>query len=278
VTAPALIDPLAPAAAGVWRSGGVTVARARAGRRLRARRRDGMLTVEHTLAAGDLCDDLAELINAELGGELRGLADFEKVFTGIVRSTLDGPVPSWLAFYRNSVRRLESGAAAFAPVHARAATLVAGSRVVDLGSCFGFFPLRLAGRGIEALATDLSARTMGLLSRMAPLLGRPVRTLVCDAAAVPLPDGYADTVTALHLLEHLPPDAGEQVIGEALRLARRRVVLAVPFEAEPAACYGHVRRFGPAELERLSGDLRARHPGWTVRVGEHHGGWLVLDR
>jgi len=61
VTAPALIDPLAPAAAGVWRSGGVTVARARAGRRLRARRRDGMLTVEHTLAAGDLCDDLAEL-------------------------------------------------------------------------------------------------------------------------------------------------------------------------------------------------------------------------
>lgn len=279
----ALIDPLAPILGAQWTGASVTVRRVRPGvlgdRLIAARRDGGRLIVDHAIGAGELSDDLATIILAELAGTgvPAGRAEFEEIFTGIVRSTVAGPLDSWSRFYRNSMARLENGTAGFAPVHARAEGLVRGGSMIDLGSCFGFFPLRMAARGISALATDLSAPTMALLSRAGARLGRPVSTLVCDAAAVPMPDRSADTVTVLHLLEHLPAAAAEAVLGEALRLARRRVVIAVPFEAEPTACYGHVDRYDSARLHRIAHRLRCRHPGLTATVAEHHGGWLVLD-
>ena len=188
------------------------------------------------------------------------------VFTGVVRTTVDGGLPAWLRFYRNSLDRLEgdvvSAAMPFAPIHAWAAAQVRGQRVIDLGSCFGFFPLRLARQGIEVLATDLSASDhASARARSALELRRPLTTLSCDAADVPLPDRHADTVTALHLIEHLPADAADAVLDEAVRLARRRVVVAVPFEDEPRACYGHVQRFDLAGLELMADRLCLRHPG-----------------
>jgi hypothetical protein len=119
---------------------------------------------------------------------------------------------------------------------------------------------------------------MALLADTAPLLGRRVRTLGCDAAAVPLPAGVADTVTVLHLLEHLSTDVGHAVIEEALRLARRRVVIAVPYEDRPRACYGHVQRFDTAGLHEFGARLSTAHRGLRVDVHEFHGGWLILDR
>lgn len=291
--APARIDPLAPIVEQVWHGVGVTVRRgkgslARHGcapdavctERFCARRHEGMLTVEHRLSPDQLCDELATMIADDLAGTgmLCSQADFEEVFTGVVRSTVDGAQAAWLSFYRNSVTRLEAGLAGFSPIHQYGADLIQGSEVIDLGSCFGFFPLRLAAQGIGVLATDLSAPTMGLLARMSALMGRPVRTLSCDAARVPLPDHAADTVTALHLIEHLPSECSDAVIDEAVRLARQRVVIAVPFEAEPVTCYGHVQRFARDELDCLARRLRDRHPGLHASVTEHHGGWLVLDR
>lgn len=280
---PARVDPLARASAGLWHGDGVLVRR-RTGRhrphdasctpRFCVHRRGATLVVEHDLTPEDLSDELAVLLTDELGDRLRGRPEFEQVFTGVVRSTVDGGIAAWLRFYRNSMSALEHRRTAFAPIHDRAAELVTGKQLVDLGSCFGFFPLRMQHMGFDVLATDLSIPTMDLLNQVSRCLHRGVRTLACDATDVPLPDGAADTVTALHLLEHLDPVTGERVLDEAVRLARRRVVVAVPFEDEPQACYGHVRRFDVAELERLG----ARYPGVRSEVTEHHGGWLVLDR
>lgn len=281
------VDPLAPAPHGAWSASGVQVRRRRGPHRAHpgalctarfcAQRRGDSLTVEHDFTPDEISDELAVLLTDQLGGILRGQADFELVFTGIVRSTIDGVLPAWVRFYRNSLVALETGTAAFAPVHRRAAELVTGQRLVDLGSCFGFFPLRMSNHGFDVTASDLSAPTMDLLARVSVRLHRPVRTLACDAARVPMPDNAADTVTALHLLEHLPAETGDAVLAEALRLARRRVVLAVPFEEEPQACYGHIRRFDTAELVRLGERAQEIHPGVHVTVSEHHGGWLVLD-
>lgn len=290
VLGPAQVDPLAPAPPGAWSCDGVRVRRRRGPHREHlgavctprfcVSRRGSALTVEHDLTPDELSDELAILLTDELGGSgvLRGQPDFELVFTGIVRSTVDGGMAAWVRFYRNSLAALESGHATFAPVHGRAADLVTGARLLDLGSCFGFFPLRMSRAGIDVTATDLSGPTMDLLGRVSFRLCRPVRTLACDAAHVPAPDGAADTVTALHLLEHLDPEAGDAVLAEALRLARRRVIVAVPFEDEPQACYGHVRRFDAAELVRLGERLSHTHPGVRATVFEHHGGWLVLDQ
>jgi predicted SAM-dependent methyltransferase len=117
---------------------------------------------------------------------------------------------------------------------------------------------------------------MELLDRTSPRLRRPLRTVVCDAASVSLPDGAADTVTVLHLLEHLDVDASAAALREAMRLARRRVVVAVPFEDVPRACYGHVQRFDVGALQRIAEAWRG--PDLEAAVHEFHGGWLVLDR
>ena len=278
---PADVDPLSPVPGGVWRGSGIRVRR-RVGPqrehpdtpRFCAGRRGGVLTVEHDLTPDELSDSLAVLLTEQLDGILLGQQDFESVFTGIVRTTVPGGLAAWSRFYGNSLEALESGRAAFATIHRRAAELVTGPWLLDLGSCFGFFPLRMSRLGYEVTATDLSAPTMDLLARLSSRLDRPLRTIACDAAQVPRPDGAADTVTALHLLEHLDPDTGDAVLAEALRLARRRVVVAVPFENEPQACYGHVRTFDMATLRKLG----ARYPDVRASVFEHHGGWLVLDR
>lgn len=244
-------------------------------------RSGGTLRVAHDLRPDELCDDLAELLATELddAGILRGQPEFEAVFTGVVQSVLVGSADSdtaWLRFYRNTIARLEHGTAAFAPVHAHAAALVVGTEVVDLGSCFGFFPLRMAALGATVTATDLSRPTMDLLDRMCVRLQRPAQTLACNATDVPLPDGAAETVTVLHLLEHLDAATAGSVLREAMRLARRRVVVAVPFEDVPRACYGHVQRFDEDVLRVIA-------DAWTTSgvradVHEFHGGWLVLDR
>jgi Methyltransferase domain len=287
-----MVDPFAHTDAGVFSASGVRVRRrigshrtysdrhALCTPRFCARRHGGVLDVEHDLRPDELSDELAILLVEELDntGVLHGQAEFELVFTGIVRSTVDGAMPAWLRFYRNSLDRLEDGVAAFAPVHEHAASLLVGSRVVDLGSCFGFLPLRVAAAGMDVVATDLSAPTMKLLARVSRTLRRRVQTICCDAARVPLPDRDADTVTVVHLLEHLTPGAADDVLEEALRLARRRVVVAVPFEDEPRACYGHIQRFDIAALRRLAVRLRRRHSGLRAGVHEYHGGWLILDR
>jgi hypothetical protein len=122
---------------------------------------------------------------------------------------------------------------------------------------------------------DVAGGTIALLARTAPLLDAhpgTLTTLRADARAVPLPSGSADTVLAVHLLEHLGEDAGRDVLAEMLRLARRRIVIAVPYEETPNATWGHVRRFDAAALTDLG--------RWCDRpytVVDHHGGWLVVD-
>jgi SAM-dependent methyltransferase len=271
------IDTLSSTPRGMWRQDHVQVNRIeRLGTsdRLWIRHNGAGLTVTHNLAPDELNDDLAELIAQRLDATAsRRNSDFELVFTGVVRSTVADPFASWLQFYSNSLARLEDGRAAFAPVHERAETLVVGRSVLDLGSCFGFFPLRLAAAGVEVTASDISASTMTLLDDVATRLRRPLRTLSCDAAAVPLPDRSADTVTVLHLLEHLSPAQAAAVVAEALRLARHRVVVAVPFEETPRAIYGHIQRFDLDVLRALG-----LSTGTQFTVNEYHGGWLVLDR
>jgi SAM-dependent methyltransferase len=242
--------------------------------------RGGRLHVAHRLPPGRIDDDLTGLLAAELcaPGLVTGAATVERIFTGVVLSSAPDPLSAWELFYRNTLRRLAAppatGAiAGYAPVHARALALIPAGTTLDLGCCFGFLPLRLAARGdTRVIAGDVVPGTVRLLAAVASRLGTPLQTLAADAARMPLPDAAVDTVTAVHLLEHLPAEHGEAVLAEALRLARRRVIVAVPYEDEPDAAFGHVRTFDTAGLRRLG-----RSTGVRWRVDEHHGGWLVLD-
>ena len=206
---------------------------------------------------------------------------FEEAFVAVVAAAAkdpDEPDDAWLAFYRNTLDALAGEPVAggtnaeMKPVHERALDLVVGDDVLELGCCFGFLSLRLAAAGLRVTATDLTGGTIELLARMAPQLGAEVDTLVADARAVARPDGSADTVLAVHLIEHLPPAEGDEVVAEMVRLARRRAVVAVPFEDEANPTWGHVRTFDLDELAAIG-----RRTGHRFTVSEHHGGWLVID-
>ncbi|TNC21531.1 mycofactocin oligosaccharide methyltransferase MftM [Amycolatopsis alkalitolerans] len=286
----AALDPLAPYPVGQYLDDLVRVVRAEEDRRpsvvrtehFRLHRTGRRIEVSHRLRPDQLDNGLTGLLIDELfaPGWLAGQDVFERVFTGVVRSTVADPGAAWGTFYANTLAHLRepSGAppliAGIAPVYARVLRLVPPGSVLDLGSCFGFLPLMLAERPrTTVVASDLVAGTTRLLAKVAAERGIPLRTLVCDATRVPLPDGCVDTVTVVHLLEHLDPAQGCAVLAEATRLARSAVIVAVPFEEVPAADYGHVRRFDLPALAALGAAT-----GWHHKVSAFHGGWLVLDR
>ncbi|WP_072803351.1 mycofactocin oligosaccharide methyltransferase MftM [Rhodococcoides yunnanense] len=263
------LDALAPAATGRWTHENTTVVRSDSMEfgAVDIERSGGDLVVRHGLTSSHI----GERLVAQITDFALSQREFELVMVGLVRSTVDEPIEAWATYYRNSLDELLSGRADFAAVHQRAESLVEGS-VLDLGSCFGFFPLRLASRGYDVTATDLSAGTMRLLGTVAPRLGVSLGVITCDAAGVPVADNSVDTVTALHLLEHVDQEVGDRILGEALRIARRRVVVAVPFETEATSCHGHIRTFDIAALRSMGEQI-----GVPYEVDEFHGGWLVLD-
>lgn len=249
------------------------------------RRQDKRIELRHWLRPDQLDNDLAGLLDDELfrPGWLTGNDVFERVLTGIVRSTMSDPMRAWQTFYANTLAKIRHAAvdggapgsviADMVPVYERALRLVPPGRVLDLASCFGFFPLLLAEReDTSVIASDVVPGTMRLLASIARARDVTIETLACDATTVPLPNRSVDTVTALHLLEHLDPADGVRVVGEAVRLAASWVVIAVPFEDVPDPTYGHVRTFDVDALTELG-----RWTGRPFTVTEHHGGWLVVD-
>jgi hypothetical protein len=244
--------------------------------------------VVHCLPTSRIDNDLTGLLAIELfdPGWLSGADAFERIFTGVVMSSLDDPLDGWELFYRNTLQRLlqpppdrrawHGSIDGYRPVYERAVSLVPPGEVLELGCCFGFLSLQLAARGdVHVIASDVSAETVSLLEAVQRRLDAQVRTLVADAARVPLPDRCVDTVLAVHLFEHLDGADGAAVLAESLRLARHRVVIAVPLETEPSAALGHLRVFDLQSLAALVGDLPSR---WRATVSAYHGGWLVLDR
>jgi SAM-dependent methyltransferase len=233
-------------------------------------RLDAADRVEHDITPAELSNDLAGWIADDLDP-----AAFEETFVAVVQDV----DPGWTVFYRNSLAALATGGvhggtnAGMAPVHDRAAALAVGPHVVELGCCFGFLSLRLAADGHRVTAVDLVPGTARLLAHVADKLGTPVTTLAGNALAVPLQDRSADTVFAVHLLEHLPRGLDAAVLADMLRVARQRVVVAVPFEDEPAPTWGHVRTFDLDDLHALGATT-----GLPYTVDEHHGGWLVVDK
>lgn len=295
VTTP--IDPFAAAPGGVYTDEWVQVSR---GGTPRPRRQLHMVRTPHFdvlpegarvrlwhgLQPTEVDDDLAALLADELfrPGWLRGPELFQRIFTGVVRTLAEEPARSWELFYRNTLRRLDEAVAGvggrgpgniaeFAPIHARVESLVRGRSVLELGCCFGFGALRLAERGFAVTASDINGGTVSVLEAVVPRLGTPLRTVVADAGRHPGAARSYDTVLAVHLLEHVDVRDGARVLAEAVRLARRRVVVAVPLETEAEETWGHVRTVDLDDLDRWGRASGLRH-----QVHEHHGGWLVLDR
>jgi SAM-dependent methyltransferase len=231
-----------------------------------------------------ISNELADHIAAELVplGLVPDGAAFEQIFIDTVLATHPEPMQAWTAFYGNTIRRLRSpdpsgtdSLAAFARIYAHGLSLIRGTTVLDVGCCFGFLPL-LAGERypyLTVIGADLLPAAATLASRISRAQGGRTRFLAADLLALPFVSQTMDTVLAVHVLEHLPAEACHPALAQLCRVARHRVVIAVPLEETPDRTFGHLQAF---DLPRLAGlgDV----PGWSQAVHATDGGWLVLDR
>ena len=237
-------------------------------------------------AARPLDADVGDALAAGLlGPPPADLPAFEGAFIAHVQAGHPDPLVAWDSFYDATLARVdrawglevpgEGTVATFTRIWSRAASLSLGGTVLDVGACFGFLALAWAARpgSPRLLSVDRCEASAALAGRQSRRLRRPVGTLCADGTALPLADRAVDTVLVLHVLEHLDPAAADDLLREALRVAHRRVVVAVPVEAEPDPTYGHVQVFDAPALARLG-----QATGWATRVDVADGAWLVLDR
>jgi SAM-dependent methyltransferase len=236
---------------------------------------------------GEISNELTDHIAAELVplGLVRDISAFEQIFIDTVLAARPDPIQAWTAFYRNTMRHLRrperggtSSVATFARIYAHALSLVRGTTVLDVGCCFGFLPLLAAEQDpqLRVIGTDLVPATAALAGRISRVHGGRARFAAADLLALPIADEAVDTVLAVHVLEHLPAGASARALAQLRRVARYRVVIAVPLEESPDPVFGHLQAFDLPSLARVGGDPGTA--GWSGAVCTADGGWLVLDR
>ncbi|WP_194861542.1 mycofactocin oligosaccharide methyltransferase MftM [Dietzia sp. SYD-A1] len=245
---------------------------------------DRRVRIGHDLDDDEVSEALIPAMSRDLlaTGVLHTVDEFHRAVTALVTCRDATWEECWSAYYRSSITALASGVCPFSPVHDRAVAEMVGHSAVEIGCCFGFLSLRLAREGVRTVAADLDPAVLGLLRSCAPADG-PLPSPIClDARTTPLAPAATDTVYLVHVLEHVDEEPGWDMVREALRLARRRVVIAVPFETVAVTQYGHVRTFDVPTLTALAARIEAVGDGRAsrvrTRVDEHHGGWLVVDR
>ncbi|HEV2252170.1 MAG TPA: mycofactocin oligosaccharide methyltransferase MftM [Streptosporangiaceae bacterium] len=234
-----------------------------------------------------ISNELTDHIAAELVplGLVPDASAFEQIFTQTVLAADPDPVRAWASYYGNTLRRLRRGdrggtdcVATFARIYAHALSLIRGVTVLDVGCCFGFLPLLAADADprLKVIGTDLVPGSAALAGRISRARGSRARFAAADLLALPVASQAVDTVLAVHVLEHLPAEASGRALAQLRRVARRRVVIAVPLEEVPDPTFGHVQAFDLPALARVEASLDA--PDWSRAVHAADGGWLVLDR
>jgi len=238
------------------------------------------------LQAAPVDADLGDALAAGRHGPVPAdLGEFERRFVALVEAAGPDPDRAWDGFYDRTLARVGAQwdraghglgtVASFTRIWAQAVALQVGGSALDVGACFGFLPLAWAARpgAPRLVAVDLSPASAALTARQARRLGRAVDVACADGTALPLADRVLDTVLLLHVLEHVDAAISDRLLAEALRVAARRVVVAVPVEVVADPVFGHLQVFDPARLT-----LVGERTGWSARVFEADGAWLVLDR
>lgn len=267
------IDPWRPCPRGIYDDGVVRV-RSGADVAMRVwRDDDGRLVVDHDLRPAQLDDEIGPPLAAALAQQTDDHEVFARAFTGVVLTSRPRAEQAWELFYRNSLARIRHPRhLGYAAVYRHALDLLPRSTVLDLGASFGFLSLHLAATGRRVSAWEPDPGTAELLRRTSARLRLPVEVLASDRSLRTVSTASVEGVALLHVLEHLDDAAGVDLFDEAVRIARRRVVVAVPYEPTATALFGHVRTFVRADLLALG--LRSGRP---FEVHDDHGGWLVID-
>jgi len=276
------------------------------------------LIIVHDFSAAQIDNNLGYFVVSELlpllatqrhrlGSGYSAQDEFERSVGDIVRSMAGNERRAWLLFYANTLNATQVSAdlsplkkggtgdfiGLFGAIYRYALDLIealptahAPPTVLDVATCFGFFPLLLervratTGTLGEIAGCDLNPALMDFANGYARHAGlAEVQFGIADILAAdlerelaPLPARF-DVVTALHLLEHLEPAQTETAVANLWRLTAKRLIIAVPLETVPDPHYGHQQVFDRDRLLSIGQTL-----GGHFEYFEYHGGWLVIDR
>lgn len=174
----------------------------------------------------------------------------------------------WLHFCLNSLNSLRdqiahplknapdqiSYIAPFAAIYRRIFELVTGGSLLDVGCSFGFFPVLMADRdhSMRVVGSDVSQDAISFSTTLANAVEvHSVTFHQIDVLSDDFPKlGHFDTVTTIHVLEHLPEEDMTTALDHLLRTARKRLLIAVPYEEQAQGLYGHYQTFTPEKLHQ----------------------------
>lgn len=225
----------------------------------------------HTFDQTEIDADLICYIENELPafGFISTEKDFGAILFAVLASTFSSPrhQPTiWHRFCVNSLTKLRnqldhplpvsssavSYITPFAAVYRRVFELFVGQSLLDVGCSFGFLPVLMAEHAPEAtiMGCDLNPDVLGFAADLAVTTG--VHQVLFSLQDVLDPTirclGSFDTITALHLLEHLQERDMPVALTHLLQMTSKRLIIAVPYEEHVQALYGHAQLFTPEKL------------------------------
>jgi 2-polyprenyl-3-methyl-5-hydroxy-6-metoxy-1,4-benzoquinol methylase len=227
---------------------------------------------------------------------------FEHYVGEIVRSMDRDEQRAWHLFYDNTLAGLGQTTAAtdlpgdfiddFRAIYRQTMALIdemsRSSRrsfgVLDVATCFGFFPLLLALEcatkpHLSIKGCDLNTALVNLANGYAIHRNLPhLEFMVADILADGIQESFSPArafhvVTAIHLLEHLEPWQTQRALENLWKLTKRRLIIAVPLEDVPDPRFGHRQVFDQKRLMAMGRGL-----GHRCHAFEYHGAWVVIDR
>lgn len=249
-----------------------------------------------TIDADLICVIEQELSRFSFCGSERG---FGGTLFAVLASTFPSPREQgaiWRRFCMNSLEKLRdqlakppapmpsvSYIAPFAAIYRRVLELSVGRSFIDVGCSFGFLPILMEEAKPDAriVGCDISLDALGFSNDLATVYRSQHVTFshqnVLDESLATL--GTFDTVTAIHLLEHLPEERLPLAFKRLLQVTQKRLIIAVPYEEEATRVYGHAQLFTPNKLERWGqwciDALGGAAHFWCEEVA---GGLLMVDR
>lgn len=260
------------------------------------------VTLVHQFTLEDIDNNIGYYLMQEVApcGVLSSDHAFGSAMVGVVSSLAPNhPLDAWRSFLLNTLQRLrermdaclseqeqQDTISAFAAVYRRLFSLRVGSSLLDVGCACAFWPVLLAQDQRDKLerivGVDNRSDAITLSEQLVAVTKVPDLQLIqADLFAVDFVQlGTFDTVTAIHLLEHFSYERLAQAFEQLLRATRRRLIVAVPYEKEPTAAYGHTFVFTREKLEQwgqwcidtlLGGNGRY----WCEDVA---GGLLIVER
>ena len=255
--------------------------------------------VIHRFLPTEIDNNLVDYLMQELPAFMTSDQAFGHAMIGVVQSMNPrDPAGAWGMFCLNTLQRLRdylnddtfpyppTTIGASATVYRRLFSLKVGRSLLDVGCACAFWPTLVAERTPNAhgriVGVDNRLDAVHLSQNMATLTQQHDLTfLQVDVLSSQFVEalGSFDTVTAIHLLEHLPEEQLSLALEQLLHVTRHRLMAAVPYEAEPTRAYGHAQVFTREKLERW-GKWCIESMGGTGRYWceEVAGGLLVVDR